>query len=350
MSLHYDITELLSYPEFYKMTFGKRGPGKTFQATLKGVTKFLKKGQQFMYVRRYKTEHENIEQFFDNIITVNNKRIAEGKAPLFPPDTKFAVIGSKRKGCGKFLINDKVAGFWVTLSVSATYKSTPYPNVCMVVFDEFLIKKGTYHYLATEVTDFEDLLETVFRDRDGPEIVGAVMLSNLVSWYNPYFTAWGITPFNTRFYRNKERSIVCEIWDSAEFNEMKYKTRRGQHLKGTRYGKYAIENEALVENSSFIEKLSKNAKPYFNIKYNGCTYGIWIDTNENKLYFSNKYDKYTRITFALTTSDHCLNTYYIKNKKSCQLIYIQSYYEMGRLYATDSMSDSALQDILKFLI
>ena len=62
MNIYYDIGRLLSYTELYKIAVGQRGNGKTFQAKLQGVKKFLKTGYQFMYVRRYKTEHKNIKK------------------------------------------------------------------------------------------------------------------------------------------------------------------------------------------------------------------------------------------------------------------------------------------------
>lgn len=350
MNIYYDIGRLLSYSELYKIAVGQRGNGKTFQAKLQGVKKFLKNGYQFMYVRRYKTEHKNIKKFFDDLVIENNKRIAKGKTPFFPKDTKFEVVGSWKDGSGVFKINDKVAGYWVTLSIQLTFKSTPFPLVTMLVFDEFLIKKGTYHYLAEEVSDFEDLVETVFRDRDGPEIVGAIMLSNKISWYNPYFLAWKINPFNTEFYRNKERQIVIQQCASEEFKAHKYSTRLGQHLQNTKYGNYSIENESLEELSSFVEKMPAAAKPFFNVRYMGVTYGFWLDTKENKAYFSNKFDPFCKFEFALTTSDHSLNTYYLKNKKNCQLSYFSWFYEQGRLFADSNTVDPVLQEILKIML
>ena len=121
MNIYYDIGRLLSYGELYKIAVGQRGNGKTFQAKLQGVKKFLKTGYQFMYVRRYKTEHKNIKKFFDDVIIENNKRIAKGKTPFFPKDTKFEVVGSWKDGSGVFKINDKVAGYWVTLSIQLTF-------------------------------------------------------------------------------------------------------------------------------------------------------------------------------------------------------------------------------------
>ena len=349
-SIFYDNSRMLSYKELYKITVGSRGRGKTFRYSLTGLKKYLKDGSQFIYVRRYKTEHKSIKQFWQNLIIENQKRIAKGKKPFFPPETKLEVTGNWKDGSGTFKVNGKVAGYWLTLSIQATYKSTPFPLVNGIIFDEFIIKKGTYHYLQDEVNDFEDLVETVLRMRDDPNIWGVVMLSNKVSWFNPYFTAWKIPVFNSRYYRPTDDSIVVELDSDEAYNEAKYSTRFGQHIRNTKYGKFAVENESLVDNSVFIENLPKNAKLYFNIIYLGTTYGIWIDTNENKLYLSSKFDPYCKIVYALTTSDHQLNTFYIKNKKATHLGLIVEFYQMGRMFATNSTLDNVLSEIMQLLL
>ena len=349
-NIYYDNSRILSYKEFYKITVGTRGRGKTTKWILTALKKFLKDESQFIYVRRYKTEHRNIKKFWDNLIKINQDNIKNNKKPIFPPNTELEVIGNWKEGLGQFKVNNKIAGYWLTLSIASSYKSTPFPNVNGMIFDEFLIKKGTYHYLQDEVNDLEDLVETVFRTRDDPNVWGCVLLANNVSWFNPYFIQWKIPVFNTKYYRPPNDSIVIELDTDSAFNEVKYSTRFGQHIRNTKYGNYAVENESLISATPFIEELSKNAKLYFNIRYLGSIYGIWIDTKENKLYLSNKYDPYCKLEYALTTSDHQLNTFYIKNKKSTHLSLISEFYQMGRMFATSNYLDSVLQEILQILL
>lgn len=346
INVFYDRSTILSYKEFYKLIFGQRGRGKTTQFIIQCVQDFLNGKGKFMYVRRHKSEHEDIYTIFKNAIRLNNTR----KHPWWNKNTKFEVCGSTKKGGGTFKINDKVAGRWVTLSISDTYKSGVFDDYITILFDEFIMKKGTRRYLDNEVDCLEDLVETVFRHRDTSNMRGVIMLANKVSWYNPYFISWKIRPFNGRFYRDKELSVVCEQDYSEEFAQMKYSTRFGQHLKNTKYGRYSIGNEALVELSKFIEKKPPHAKHYFNIKYMGKTYGLWLDMQDNKLYLSEKFDGYSKLEFALTTSDHALNTYYIKNKRNCLLGEIINYYEQARLFAENEIVDAVLQEVLQILL
>lgn len=346
--MYYNANDIINYKELYKIIISNRGLGKTFAFKVLSINDFIRHGWQFVYIRRYKTEHKNIKLFFDDIQLVNQKLIDSGKKPLFPKDTILQVTGSYKEGSGKFYINGKIAGCWLTASISSSYKSTPFPKVETIIFDEFLIKKSNYHYLQDDVGTFEDLVETIFRNREPRR--GVIMLANNISWYNPYFVAWKIKPFNTEFYRPSNDSIVVQFPDYQDFKDFKYSTRLGQHLKNTTYGKYSIENESLTQKSPFILHLNKNCKPFFNVIYSGSKYCFYLDTNEDKLIFSNKIDPSNKFTYALTTSDHCLNTYYIKNRKNCQLAYINHYYELARLFAENDSLAQVLDEILKILL
>lgn len=47
------------------------------------------------------------------------------------------------------------------LSIANILKSSSYENVDTILFDEFIIDKGTYHYLQDEVTAMLELIETI---------------------------------------------------------------------------------------------------------------------------------------------------------------------------------------------
>lgn len=65
-------------------------------------------------------------------------------------------------------------------------KSTAYPNVTTIIFDEFLTRK---YYLPDEFVTFMNVLSTIIRFRDNVKIF---MLANTVNKYAPYFKEMGI--------------------------------------------------------------------------------------------------------------------------------------------------------------
>lgn len=137
MSRYYNVDLTLSRNRLFNFVVGMRGVGKTYSSKRRAIKNYLQKGKQFVYLRRYDTELKKSEmsKFFDDIYHEF-------------PDTAFKV------GDGAFFINNKVAGWYIPLSKSQLFKSVPFPNVSLIIFDEFIIDVGTYRYLPNEVTTF----------------------------------------------------------------------------------------------------------------------------------------------------------------------------------------------------
>lgn len=152
MSMYWDITKSLTYNALFTFIVGNRGAGKTYNSTKWAIKDFLKTGNQFIYVRRYDEEFKKgkKEKFFDAIIKNN----------------EFPQCEFKIKGYTAY-INGKPAGQFMPLSKAKIEKSVAFPNVNKIIFDEFILDTGFYHYIPDEVMNFLDLYETVARDREG---------------------------------------------------------------------------------------------------------------------------------------------------------------------------------------
>lgn len=247
--------KVLSHNCLYNFIVGNRGAGKTYGFKLWAIKSFLKNGKQFIYLRRYKTEFKDFKNFFHDVIANNEF-----------PDVEFEVKGLT------LYINKKIAGYGVALSTAMTKKSTAYPEVDKICFDEFVIDSqgGLIRYLSNEVESFLEFYETVARLRENCRVL---FLSNAVSIVNPYFLYWNLRPHPKRQF-TKVGHMLIEFVKNEEFVEAKYQTKFGQIIKDTKYGKYAVENEFLKDNMNFIEKKTGDAKFDFSIDYNGNTYGF----------------------------------------------------------------------------
>ena len=53
--MYYDYDKISSYNATFNMIITNRGFGKTYGAKKRAINKFLKKDEQFIYVRRYKS-------------------------------------------------------------------------------------------------------------------------------------------------------------------------------------------------------------------------------------------------------------------------------------------------------
>lgn len=268
-SIFYSPHGLLSQRCILNFIIGNRGGGKTFGFKDICIKRFKKKGQQFIWVRRYQTEVDTLSNFWDDI------------KPFYPND-ELTVEGA----C--CYINGELAGWLIALTTSMKLKSVAYPNVTTIVFDEFIIDKGKLGYLKNEVQVFLELYETVARMRDN---VTAVFLGNAISIVNPYFVYFGITPdLNKRF--TKKGGVCVEFYFNEAFINKKKQTRFGRLIEGTKYGEYNMLNKFLRDSDSFIvdsRPASANLKIHQFI-IDGERFALWQDTKRGEWYIDNAYE------------------------------------------------------------
>lgn len=332
----YSNSRLLSYNKVLSFVIGNRGGGKTYNATKWCINDYLKNGKQFVWVRRYKTELKKINQWFE---AVKHEY----------PDHNFRVVGTtaylvKTDDKGKESLY--IMGYFIPLSVQQNFKSTSFPKVNKIIYDEFLIDKGNIRYLSNEVDSYLNLFETVARSRDD---VRGVFLGNNISIVNPYFTY-----FNLKIDLSKQfnvfDSIVVEYYKSSEFIEMKKKTRFGKLVSGTEFGDFSIDNNSMRDKPQFIAKRTPNSKFEYAMKYNGVFYGVWSDYKTGKFFISKKYDKGSINNFALTTDDHDINLLYIREfKRSARVKTLVFAFSMGLIYYEDQECKNKFTEIYQLI-
>lgn len=326
--MYYNYNKVISYNALLNILIGSRGVGKTFGASELVVKDFIKNGNEFVYLRRYKTElSKSMSKFFKALIQENKF-----------PDDNLDVKGNT------FYINDNVAGYGVTLSTAQQLKSSNFPKVKTIIFDEFLIESGQGHYLKNEVDIFLGLIETISRMRN----VRVFMLANAVTEANPYFLYFDLTlPYNNDIRTFKNGLILLQYMNNPEYIEAKKKTRFGKLVSGTDYEDYAINNNFVDNNSMFIEHKSGNSKFSFSFIYKDNRYGVWIDYNNSKIYVSNDFIE-NGFVFATTTDDHKPNTllYSIAKNYNCWNVFIKNY-KLGNVYFENNKIKNLCKDIIK---
>ena len=330
-SIFYNYDRVISYNAFLNFLIGERGVGKTFGASEFVTRQFIKKGYEFVYLRRYKTDLEKGKKKFFKALINENKF----------PDNKLEVSGNE------FYIDDKVAGYSMTLSTAHQFKSSNFPKVKYIIFDEFLIEDGQSHYLKNEVNIFLGLIESVARMHD----VKIFCIGNATSDINPYFLFFDLTlPYNNDIKLYKNGLILLQYMDNKKYREAKKQTKFGKLVEGTDYEDYAINNKFNNESKDFIEKKSGSSKFLFAFIYKGNEYGVWIDYNIGKMYVSNDFIN-NGLIFATTTADHKPNTllYSIAKKYNCWNSFIQNY-KLGNVYFENMKIKNISKEVLKNII
>ena len=174
----------------YNVIFGERSNGKTYALLKQSLQDYFKTGAQFAYVRRWKEDitGRRASQLFSGIN--ENQEILKLSKDEFSGvhywAGKFYLCSYDEKGKAVYSDQD-VVGYTFSLSDGEHDKSTSFPNIKTIIFDEFLTSRL---YLPDEFILFMNTVSTIVRRREDVKIY---MLGNTVNKYSPYFGEMGLT-------------------------------------------------------------------------------------------------------------------------------------------------------------
>lgn len=259
---YYNFDRIMSYNAPYMIVSGARGLGKTYGAKRIAIRDFVRKGRQFIYLRRYRTELKGNKTFFDDI------------AGEFP-EWEFSVFGREARMRVKGDKEWQVCGFFHSLSTSQANKSIAYPNVYTIIFDEFILDNAGMRYLPDEVSVFNGFYNTVDRYNDR---VRVFFLSNAVSITNPYFIEWDIMP-ETEWGTRADGFIAFHFPDSTAFKSAVRTTRFGKFITehNARYAEYAIDNKFSDNTHDYVGRKSGRARYVMTIRTLKGRFSVWQD-------------------------------------------------------------------------
>lgn len=222
---YYDIRHLFKdYPDaYYYLVYGERSNGKTYSALDYAVDNYIKTGEQFAYLRRYGEDirKKNLSNLFSGHI--ENGRISALSNGAFNSvdytTSKFYLqnVTVDEDGCTDIYKNDEPMGFAFDLNSMEHYKSTSFPKITTIIFDEFMSRTG---YLPNEWVLFANTLSTIIRHRNNVKIV---LLGNTVNKYCPYFSEMGLSHIKEQKpgtvdvynYADTGLKVICEYTPSS---------------------------------------------------------------------------------------------------------------------------------------
>lgn len=190
MKKYYSLKKILAEKADYNMIIGERSNGKTFAVLEYILSDYVKNKRQGAYIRRWKDDltGKRAETVFNALSesgTVEKLTKGEYETVLY---SRGAWHLAKYDNEVKKMKADKTPFCYAfTLSDVEHDKSTSYPDVYNIVYDEFLTRR---YYLPDEFIIFMNVLSTIIRDRENIKIF---MLGNTVNKYCPYFDEMGIS-------------------------------------------------------------------------------------------------------------------------------------------------------------
>lgn len=251
---YWSIEPILSKKALYNVIFGQRSNGKTYGTLLHGLEDYFEFGGEIAYVRRMEEDLRggNASTLFTpflepNKVTGKNviEKLSKGKYNSIKYHNRRWYLEHIEEDSSKCFVEEKPFAYAFAISQQEHYKSTSYPRITNVIFDEFLTRG---YYLPQEFVLFQNLLSTIIRQR---EDVTIWMLGNTVNKYAPYFADMGLSnidkmsPSDIQLYSYGDSGLTVAV-EYADFPSKKkpsdkYFAFNNPHLQMITNGSWEID-------------------------------------------------------------------------------------------------------------
>lgn len=184
----YSLKNILSKDAQYNIIVGERSNGKTYAVLKHGIENYANHGEQLAIVRRWQDDFTGKRgaTMFDALVANGEiERVTNGQwTGVYYYGSRWYLIryeGEKR------ITDDEPFAYGFAISTMEHDKSTAYPLITTICFDEFLTRTA---YLPDEFVLFMNVISTIIRHRKNVKIF---MLGNTVNRYCPYFREMGLS-------------------------------------------------------------------------------------------------------------------------------------------------------------
>lgn len=186
--IYYSYKNIDKKKSLWNLVIGERSNGKTYGLCEKMIKNFFVNKKASAYIRRYAMDikgHRGQQVFAGNVANGQVEKYSKGK---------YNGIRFKSRRW-TFILKDEDENILAESSpfcyafALAEYehdKSTTYPDITIIGFDEFISRDL---YLEDEFTLLANVLSTIIRQRGDAKIY---LLANTVNMYSPYFKELGL--------------------------------------------------------------------------------------------------------------------------------------------------------------
>lgn len=224
----YSLDEIKKQNCSYNVIFGERSNGKTYAVLKEIIEQYYNNGVKTAYIRRYDEyiTGSKAKQVFSNLtskkIKVKSEYISEVQRITnmeYDSVVYFSgawYLANYDENLDKFIKQKEPFMYGFALNTSESYKSSAYPDIGIVFFEEFLTRS---HYLIDEYVIFSNLLSTTVRLN---EKVRIYLVGNTVDKNSIYFREMGLHKVTQMkkgeikiyTYNNKKLRVAVEYSDS----------------------------------------------------------------------------------------------------------------------------------------
>lgn len=174
----------------YNMIFGERSNGKTFAVLERILKKWTEDGEKGAYIRRIDNDikGDKGKRVWSALVEEQDlvSKYTNGEWTNISFESRAWFLSKFDEKLNRYVKQSEPFCYAFAINVAESYKSTSYPGVTTILFDEFLSRNK---YLRDEFVEYQNLLSTIIRQRKNVKIY---MLGNAVNMYSPYFDEMGV--------------------------------------------------------------------------------------------------------------------------------------------------------------
>ncbi len=186
---YYSLDNILKNNAQYNIIIGERSNGKTYACLHRAIENYVKYGKKTAYIRRWQDDFKGKRgaTLFESLASTKAiEKLTNGKwTDVYYYSSRWYLCKWDDKNVR---VNDtEPFAYGFAISAMEHDKSTSYPKVKTIFFDEFLTRQ---YYLPDEFVTFMNVISTIVRQRNDVKIF---MAGNTVNQYCPYFTEMGLS-------------------------------------------------------------------------------------------------------------------------------------------------------------
>lgn len=191
-SKYYDPSKILDQGALINFIFGERANGKTYAFLKKIIQDWyesdgLKRGAYIRQIAEQLRAAQATQIFAALSDNGEVSRITNGEWDRVTYRSGKFYLARDDEETMEVVTNPEPFCFAFTVNQSAKYKSSSFPNVYNIVFDEFIPIDGKY--LPDEANQFQHIVSTIVREKDNARIF---LVGNSTNWSSPYFRLYGV--------------------------------------------------------------------------------------------------------------------------------------------------------------
>ena len=190
---YYRLDKILKTESQYNIIIGSRSNGKTYAVLEYLLKRLCQHGEQFAIIRRWADDFKSRRGNSLFSALENNNLIQK----YTNNEWSNIVFQSMRFYFGKYnngklVLSEEPIGYAFAISQMEHDKSTSYPKVINILFDEFMTR-SEYGYLNNEFVMFMNTLSTIIRERGDKDNIKIFLCGNTVTFFCPYFQEYGLS-------------------------------------------------------------------------------------------------------------------------------------------------------------